>query len=66
MSEHQEVKDCAGRTWKYKIYIGPGENPKFWLTLPDELAPAGTGEYTVHFPGIIAISPSERVTEIDR
>ena len=65
MSEHREMTDCAGRTWKYQVYTGPGGDPKFWLTLPDELAPDGTAQYTVHFPGVIAVSPSERVTVID-
>lgn len=60
--EYQRVTDCAGRTWQYKTYTGPGGAVKSWLTLPDELAPEGTAQYTVHFPGVIVITPSERVT----
>ena len=47
--------DRSGRVWECKSYNSPS-GPAFWLTLPEELAPAGTGGYTVHFDGVMGVS----------
>lgn len=52
--EAGQVTDRACRTWRYASYTSPS-GPAFWLELPEEFWPAGTGNYTCHFDGTITV-----------
>ena len=51
----KKITDRAGNVWEYGNYESPS-GPAFWLTLPEKFWPAGTGNYTVHFDGVMGVS----------
>lgn len=55
--EGAKFQDRAGRQWEYANYLSP-TGPAFWITIPNELAPDGTANYTVHFDGVLATTAS--------
>lgn len=62
--DSHRVTDRAGRTWQYANYQSRS-GPAFWLELPEEFWPPGTGNYACHFDGNIGMTTAQHVTIAD-